>query len=244
MAQSPVSPTVDLELVLAVDVSFSMSRDEQLLQRAGYVAAFRRPEVIAAIKTGELGRIAVTYVEWGGSVRQIVPWTILDGPAAAERFATRLSRQPVKGVPFTSISKALAFSRVLLQANRIEGTRQVIDVSGDGPDNSGVPVVLARNRVVQQGIVINGLPIMLHESSPADPTYSPNLDLYFQNCVIGGPGAFALKVSSIDEFSQAILEKLLREISNAQIVTSIKYIPGRVQPSFDCLTYETTEPLR
>jgi hypothetical protein len=234
---------VDLALVLAVDVSYSMGVDEQAVQRQGYVAAFRGPEVLAAVHAGPHGRIAVTYVEWGGIAVQVVPWTLIDGRAAADRFATVLAHQPVRRLPFTAIARALAFSRGLLLGNRYRGTRRVVDISGDGPDNSGVPVVLARNRLVAEGIVIDGLPIMLHGSRPADPTFPPDLDAYYRNCVAGGPGAFIMKVTAPQDFAEAILRKLLREISGQGVSQARSILEptlaGFATPvDFDCLSYE------
>jgi hypothetical protein len=235
---------VDLELVLAVDVSFSMSPEEQSLQRSGYVAALRNPAVAAAIQAGPLGRIAVTFVEWGGVARQIVPWTLIDGQDAADRFAAQLDRQPISRLPFTSISRALAFGRTLLRTNEFVGERQVIDVSGDGPNNTEVPVAVARDRTVDEGIVINGLPIMLHGEHPSDRTYPTDLDTYYRNCVIGGGGAFMLTISSQDDFPSTILAKLLTEILNRPVSSGIPaprmspIIKPTAIPSFDCLAYE------
>src|SRR3712207_6472302 len=126
-AQQTAIP-VDLELVIAVDTSYSMNLEEQRLQRQGYVDAFQRPEIVAAIAGGQFGRIAVTYVEWGGSVVQGVPWTVIDGGQAAVQFARDLSVQPITRISFTSISKVIAVSRVLLQANDFRGVRHTIDI--------------------------------------------------------------------------------------------------------------------
>jgi hypothetical protein len=235
---------VDLELVLAVDVSFSMSREEQSLQRSGYVGAIRDPAVVAAIQAGPLGRIAVTFVEWGGVARQIVPWTLIDGQDAAERFAAQLDRQPISRLPFTSISRVLAFGRTLLRTSEFAGRRQVIDVSGDGPNNTEVPVALARDRAVEEGVVVNGLPIMLHGEHPSDRAYPTDLDTYYRDCVIGGGGAFMLTISSRDDFQSTILAKLLTEILNRPV--SADFLTPRKSPivkaaaksSFDCLAYE------
>jgi len=235
---------VDLELVLAVDVSFSMSREEMSLQRSSYVAALRNPTVAAAIQAGPLGRIAVTYVEWGGVARQIVPWTLVDGQDAADRFAAQLDRQPISRLPFTSISRVLAFGRTLLRTNEFVGERQVIDVSGDGPNNTEIPVALARDRTVEEGIVVNGLPIMLHGEHPSDRTYPTDLDTYYRDCVIGGGGAFMLTISSQGDFQSTILAKLLTEILNRPV--SADFLAPRISPLFkaagksslDCLAYE------
>jgi Protein of unknown function (DUF1194) len=221
-----------------------MSPEEQGLQRRGYIAALRDPAVAAAIQAGRLGRIAMTFVEWGGVARQIVPWTLIDGQDAAERFAAQLDRQPISRVPFTSISRVLAFGRTLLRTNEFVGGRQVIDVSGDGPNNTEVPVALARDRAVEEGVVINGLPIMLHGEHPSDRTYPTDLDTYYRNCVIGGEGAFMLTISSRDHFPSTILAKLLTEVLNRPVSANLPapmkspIVKAAARPSFDCLAYE------
>ncbi|MEF0942273.1 DUF1194 domain-containing protein [Rhizobium sp. BR 362] len=204
---SPVD--VDLELVLAVDVSYSMEIDEQRIQRQGYVTAFLQPALVNAIQSGPFGKIAVTYVEWGGSAVQIVPWTLVDGPNTAVQFAEALRQQPMRRISFTSISNTLAFSRKLFQISPFQGIRRVIDISGDGPNNAGVPAPVARNSTVAQGIVIDGLPIMLAHQNSAS---IPDLDTYYENCVIGGDGAFLLKVTDAGNFADAIFRKLIIEI--------------------------------
>ncbi|MBP1873985.1 hypothetical protein J2Z19_003704 [Ensifer adhaerens] len=205
---------VDLELVLAVDVSYSMEIDEQQLQRQGYVDAFLQPELVAAIRSGPIGRIAVTYVEWGGSAVQVLPWTLIDGVDTARQFSETLQRQPTRRISFTSISNALAFSRHLFRLSPFRGVRRVIDISGDGPNNSGVPAPVARNSTVAQGIVIDGLPILLPRG---DLESIPDLDAYYEHCVIGGDGAFLLKVSDTSDFGEAILSKLIVEIRGPNV---------------------------
>lgn len=209
------SVPVDLELVIAVDVSYSMEIDEQRIQRKGYVDAFRRPEIVKALQSGPLGRIAVTYIEWGGSAVQIVPWTLIDGSGTAAQFSELLRQQPIRRISFTSISNALAFARKLFQTSPFRGSRRVIDVSGDGPNNAGVPAPVGRNTTIAQGIVIDGLPIML-KTAP-DSASIPDLDVYYQECVIGGDGAFLLKVTTVSQFAEAILRKLVIEISGLEL---------------------------
>jgi hypothetical protein len=157
--QVPVA--VDLELVIAVDVSYSMDSEEQTVQREGYVNAFRSPEVVRAVLGGPLGKTVVTFVEWGGSAVQVVSWTLIDGPESAAQFAEELRRQPINRISFTSISNALAFARELIRTNRFRASRRVVDVSGDGPNNAGAPVPVARNAAIADGITVDGLPIML-----------------------------------------------------------------------------------
>jgi hypothetical protein len=214
-AQEGQAPRTDLELVIAVDVSYSMDSEEQRLQRDGYVAAFRDPQLRQATFAGRLGRIAVTYVEWGGTPVQLIPWTIIDSPAAADRFADALSRPPVRQRPFTSISNLIAFARGLLHDNGIAAPRQVIDVSGDGPNNFGAPAPVARNAAVAEGIVIDGLPIMLERQSAASAI--PDIDRYYEHCVIGGDGAFVISVKELGEFKAAILKKLVTEIAGLKL---------------------------
>jgi Protein of unknown function (DUF1194) len=229
---------VDLELVLAVDVSLSMDLEEQRLQREGYVAAFRDAEIHKAIRSGAHGRIAVTYVEWAGPASQsvVIPWTILDGPSAARALADKLEAAPISRARLTSISAALAFSRDLFAASGVAGVRRVIDVSGDGPNNSGLPVPTVRDQLVTGGIVINGLPIMLHVTVSGVFDLS-DLDQYYASCVIGGAGAFMVPVKHLAEFAAAIRRKLLLEISGlpAQFMRTQNSAPA---DTYDCLTGE------
>jgi len=209
---------VDLQLVLAVDVSRSMDADEQLLQRRGYVAAFRHPDVIRAIQAGILGRIAVTYVEWAGNGLQqvVVPWTVVDGAEAADNVAARLARAPIQGRRRTSISSALAFAAGLFRGNGYDSPARVIDISGDGPNNAGPMITLARDAVVAQGIVINGLPVMLKQGGTFSYFDIGDLDSYYEDCVIGGFGAFIVSVDDSSEFAAAIRRKLILEIAGAR----------------------------
>ncbi len=215
---------VDLQLVIAVDVSYSIELDELRLQRTGYVEAFRRPEIVRAVRTGPLGRIAVTYVEWGGKAIQVLPWTLIEDAQSAAHFAEALHRQPIRRISFTSISNVLAFARRLIHSSPYRASRRVIDISGDGPNNAGVPAPVARNNTVAQGIVIDGLAIML-KSTP-DSASIPYLDTYYKECVIGGEGAFVMKVSKASQFSAAILAKLTTEISGLKVSGVRPHRPG------------------
>lgn len=205
---------VDLELVLAVDVSRSMDAAEQQLQKDGYVAGLTHPEVIAAIRSGFLGRIAVTYVEWAGPSSQavIAPWSLIDSAETAEAFADAIAARPVSYLHGTSISGALRFTGSLFEANGFRSTRQVIDISGDGPNNMGQPVLEARAAVLERGITVNGLPIMLHADYFGGYSIR-ELDVYYEDCVIGGPGAFLVTVESADRLAEAIRRKLVLEIA-------------------------------
>ncbi|MGI9383369.1 MAG: DUF1194 domain-containing protein [Methyloligellaceae bacterium] len=213
-AQAQGTP-VDLELVLAVDVSLSMDEDEQRLQRQGYVAAFRHADVVRAIRSGIHGRIAVAFIEWAGDdvQRLIVPWTLVDGTGSAGAFADALERAPITGRRRTSISGALLYGAGLLESNGYAGLRRVIDVSGDGPNNMGPPVAATRDQVTASGIIINGLPIVLKLGDPAGFHQVGDLDFYYKDCVIGGPGAFLIGVRDAREFPEAIRKKLILEIA-------------------------------
>ncbi len=208
-------PTVDVELVLAVDVSLSMDLDEQRLQRDGYVQAFRHPDVIRAITTGGLGRIAVIYVEWAGAGIQsiVLDWRVIDSAESAAKFADDLAAKPISRARMTSISSAIEFAGMLFQSSGERGIRRVVDISGDGPNNSGRPVTVARDDLVNQGVTINGLPILLKGSSRSGFFDVANLDSYYHDCVIGGVGAFVIPIKAATEFPSAIRQKLLLEIA-------------------------------
>jgi hypothetical protein len=205
---------VDLELVLAVDISLSMDEDELKLQRDGYVAAFRNPEIIEAIKSGATGRIAAAYMEWAGESFQriIVPWTLIESIDTALPFADRLAAAPVAPTYRTSISEALKYATGLFDDNGYQG-RRVIDISGDGPNNQGIGVESARNEVVSKGITINGLPLLLKPGTSSFEPAKLRLDEYYEDCVVGGAGAFTIIVRSRSEFVPAIRRKLLLEIA-------------------------------
>jgi hypothetical protein len=231
---------VDLELVLAVDVSFSMDAREQLIQRTGYVDALQSPLVMSAILAGPLGRIAVTYVEWGGTSVQTVPWTLIDSPESAARFARTLSRTPQRRLPFTSISDTIAFARGLIRSNAFQAKRSVIDISGDGPNNYGAPAPIARDAAVREGVTIDGLPILLENPSSA-PTI-PDIDAYYRHCVIGGNGAFLIRVRKLDDFAVAIRNKLVTEITGPKLSTlplaGFSPVLYKAEPRYNCLIGE------
>jgi hypothetical protein len=228
---------VDLELVLAVDVSRSMDSDEQVLQRDGYVEAFRHKDVIDAIASGANGRIAVSYVEWAGATyqRTLVPWTIIDGEAAAHAFADRLAAAPITREHGTSIANGLIYVGPSFEGNGFVGGRRVIDVSGDGPNNVGMPVVAARDPLVAKGVTINGLPIMIKR--PGDFASIENLDIYYEDCVIGGTGAFLVPVTDIQKIASAIRRKLVLEIA-AQPARVVPASEVKAQPRVDCMIGE------
>ncbi|MCA0058120.1 MULTISPECIES: DUF1194 domain-containing protein [unclassified Mesorhizobium] len=236
---------VDVELVLAVDVSLSMSADELEIQRRGYAAALTHDHVLQAIAAGAYGRIAVTYVEWAGTNSQhvIVPWTVISTRADAEQVVARLSAQPPNSARRTSISGALEFGADLFAESGFQGTKRVIDISGDGPNNQGAPVDIIRDEVVKQGIVINGLPLMTRGGFTS--AYDVNdLDRYYSDCVIGGPGAFMVPVNDWTQFPEAIRRKLVLELAGPASPRPVDQADGppvvlaQAEQASDCLVGE------
>jgi hypothetical protein len=207
---------VDLELVLAVDVSRSIDADEFELQRQGYARAIVNPTVLSAIQTGSIGAIAVAYVEWSGADQQrtVVDWALIHDPASAQDFAAAILAAPRSFAAYTSISGAIDYAVRLFENNRFEGSRQVIDVSGDGSNNSGRPVWLARDAAIEVGITINGLAIINDRPNPFSRP-EPKLDDYYKENVVGGTGAFVVIAEDFTSFSSAILSKLIKEIAAA-----------------------------
>jgi hypothetical protein len=205
---------VDLVLVLAVDVSRSIDDDEARLQREGYRSAMTDPRVVEAIRSGMMGAIAVAYVEWAGSdyQRLVIPWTRIGSQGDAEAWAGVLAQAPRVALSWTSISGGLDFSMRTLSETPFEGTRRVIDVSGDGVNNSGMPVEAVRDRVVGEGVTINGLPIMNDRPTFGRPSPVP-LDQYYRDSVIGGDGAFLIAAEDFESFGNAVRRKLVREIA-------------------------------
>jgi hypothetical protein len=236
---------VDVKLVLAVDVSRSMDLEEQRVQRDGYIAAFRHPEVIQAISSGEIGKIAVAYVEWAGSPYQniVVPWTVIANEADALAFADKLEESEPANQRGTSISNGLTFAAQLFETSGVAGLRQTIDVSGDGANNMGPPIMPTRDSVVAQGITVNGLPIMIRPALEAtiEPFGIADLDIYYEDCVIGGPGAFMITVKDVTQFQAAIRRKLVLEIAGLDPQPRLIRVAETVQqPRIDCLVGEKT----
>jgi hypothetical protein len=215
--RSPSAVAVDVELVIAVDVSYSMDPDEQALQREGYIQALTSREFLRALREGANGKIAITYFEWaGGSDQKIVmPWRLIDGPESADAVAAEIARAPYRRASRTSISGALRFAKPLFDNSGYRGLRRVIDVSGDGANNNGPLVVQTRDDVVASGITINGLPIMLKRASYATLDIE-QLDIYYEDCVIGGPGAFVIPIREREKFIEATRTKLVLEIAGRQ----------------------------
>jgi hypothetical protein len=234
-AQQPIA--VDVELVLAVDVSLSMTAREREIQRRGYAEALRSEAVVAAITSGMHGRVALSYVEWAGAGTQrvVVDWTLLAGRGDAEAFAARLTAHASAGMQRTSISGVIDFARRSLGANRFEGARRVIDVSGDGPNNQGRPVTEARDAAVARGIVINGLPLMTREGMGAQ-WHLEDLDRYYRQCVIGGAGAFVIPVLEWRDFPAAVRNKLVLDLVGGR--PRPRVVPAQAAEGYDCLVGE------
>ena len=225
---------VDLELLFAVDVSDSIDRREARLQRNGYIAALTDPAVLRAAAGGPLGRIAISYVEWAGAghYRVLVDWTVLDGPESGRAIAERLAAAPLAVSPRTSISAAVARSVRRFEGNGFTGTRRIIDVSGDGPNNQGVLVTEARDDAVAAGVTINALAILPDPNEPEDRGGLRTLDLYYEDCLIGGAGAFVLVAEGRAAFAEAIRRKLIMEIAGIEApAVRLQRVAGRERPS-------------
>jgi Protein of unknown function (DUF1194) len=237
-ADKPEAPSVDVELILAVDVSYSMDMDELAIQREGYAQAIMSKEFLQALKSLPNGKIAVTYFEWAASSDQkiIIPWRLIDGPETADAVAEEILKSPIRRASRTSISGAIYFAMPLFDENPYKGARRVIDISGDGPNNNGAPVAGAREMALSKGIVINGLPIMVKE-----PSYSTmdidNLDWYYEDCVIGGPGSFVVAIKDREKFKEAIRAKLLLEVAGR--MPERRVVPAAdKEPRVSCLIGE------
>lgn len=238
---------VDMQLVLAIDISFSISRDEQDIQRRGYVAAFRDPDVIASVTKGYRGRIAVTVLEWAGEDNQlqVVPWTLISDAVSSQAFAARLGAAPVRRKGRTSISQALTEAVGLFYESPFRSDRLVIDISSDGFNNNGPRVDRIRDWVEYHGITINGLPLMIGKTSGIDAT----LDDYFGDCVIAGIGSFVAPVLTWQEFGPTLKRKLIAEIvgpanppQQARLYFAAdRQIPETNRYTADCLTGEKEE---
>ncbi len=225
---------VDAELVLAVDVSYSMDHDEQVLQREGYMRGITSREFMQALRSGTAGKVAVTYFEWAGPFDQkiVVPWRLIDGPEAADAFADEMARAPYRRASRTSISGALSFAKPLFAQSGFRGLRRVIDVSGDGANNAGQLVTIARDDVLAAGIIVNGLPIMLKRPSLFTMDIE-NLDVYYEDCVIGGPGSFVVPIREREQFIEATRTKLVQEV--AGISPDLALVPVQLRkPRISC----------
>jgi hypothetical protein len=232
--KSPSAIAVDIELVIAVDVSYSMDPDEQALQREGYVMALTSREFMQALREGVNGKIAITYFEWAGQFDQkvIMPWRLIEGPESADAVAAEIAAAPYRRASRTSISGGLTFAKPLFDHSGYRGLRRVIDVSGDGANNSGALVVPTRDDVLAAGITINGLPIMLKRANPGTMDIE-KLDIYYEDCVIGGPGAFVVPIREREKFIEATRTKLVLEVAGRQ--PEPRVIPASSQaPRISC----------
>jgi hypothetical protein len=237
-AEKESTPSVDIELILAVDVSYSMDMDELAIQREGYAQAIVSKEFLQALKTGPNGKISITYFEWAASGDQkiIIPWRVIDGPETADAVANEIMKTPIRRASRTSISGAIMFAMPLFDENPHRGIRRVIDISGDGPNNNGPPVVPMRDAALEKGIVINGLPIMVKE-----PSYSTmdidNLDYYYEDCVVGGPGSFVVSIKDREKFKEAIRTKLLLEVAGRTPERKVVPVADK-EPRVNCMIGE------
>jgi hypothetical protein len=215
--KSPSAIPVDVELVIAVDVSYSMDPEEQALQREGYIMALTSREFMHALRQGAHGKIAIIYFEWAGQYDQkiVMPWRLIEGPESADAVANEIAGAPYRRASRTSIAGALTFAKPLFDASGYRGLRRVIDVSGDGANNAGPLIVPTRDDVLAAGITINGLPIMLKRPNPGTMDIE-DLDVYYEDCVIGGPGAFVVPIHERQQFVEATRIKLVLEISSRE----------------------------
>jgi len=205
---------VDLELVLLADATGSIDDREIFFQRRGYADAITDPDILSAIALGPDQKIAVTYVEWGDEDSQevVVPWTVIDGPAAAAEFAKALMAEPRRAFGRNAIGSALTFAHLLIESNGINGFRRVIDLSGDSANSwTGIPVEVARRNAIAADIVINGLAILCRDCS-GRPVYY-DLEEAYRRDIIGGPAAFVVTADDMESFATAVRKKLLLEIA-------------------------------
>jgi len=236
---SPNAVPVDVELVLAVDVSYSMDPDEQALQREGYRLALTSKEFLSALRQGANGKIAVTYIEWASENDQkiVMPWRLIDGPEAADAVSAELGAAPYRRASRTSISGGLRFAKTLFDNSGYKGLRRVIDVSGDGANNNGPLIQPTRDDVLAAGITINGLPIMLKRPFVGSMDIE-QLDVYYEDCVIGGPGAFVVPIHERDQFIEATRTKLVLEIAGRQPEPRVQKASAAA-PRISCTIGET-----
>ncbi|MBD8890010.1 DUF1194 domain-containing protein [Labrenzia suaedae] len=253
-AQQADGLRVDVALALAVDVSRSMSPEELEIQRQGYAAAIASPQVIQAIQYGAYGRIAITFFEWAGTahIREIVGWTVIGSAADAEAVAAKLLENRGASASRTSISGAILHGTELLKSAPYAADRLVIDISGDGPNNEGIMVTLARDAAVESGVAINGLPLMTTGGFYSGFSID-DLDAYYRNCVIGGPASFVIPVNDWKQFPEAVRRKLVLEIGgltpdqqpsaplNAPLTAPVikaQFSPRANSAAYDCLIGE------
>jgi len=213
VADDPQKQQVDLELIIAVDISYSMDPDELAIQREGYAQAIISSDFLQALKSLHYRKVAVTYFEWSSRSDQkiVIPWRVIDGPETAGSVSDEIMQAPIRRGSRTSISGAINFALPLFDGSGVQGVRRVLDISGDGPNNDGEPITIARAAALDKGITINGLPVMVKE--PTGSVDIENLDWYYEDCVIGGTGAFVVPIKGRDQFREAIRAKLVLEVA-------------------------------
>ncbi len=209
---------VDLLLVLAADVSRSVDHQKFMLQREGYAAAVSNPQVLDAIRSGPHGKIALNFLEWSGVGAQkvVIDWTVIDGPETARRFGDQLVEAPRSFADRTSISGGIEFAMAQLKRSPFQATRRTIDISGDGTNNAGRDVRIARDEAVADGVTINGLVILSQSQVPWNPEHTNppgGLEKYFRDNVAGGPGSFVVAADGFESFGKAIIKKMIAEIA-------------------------------
>lgn len=216
-ARGDAPEAVDIELILAIDVSGSIDEEEAALQRRGYLAALVHPQVLQAISGGEKRKIGLTYIEWAGYhyQRVVVDWAAISDKASAESFVAKVAQVPVSTERWTSISGAIEFAMKRFEVSPYRGSRRIIDISGDGRNNNGRDLGEVRREALERGIVINGLPIVNDRPTRWGTPPERDLDLYYRDFVIGGPGSFYIVADGFQAFANAIRTKLVREISGA-----------------------------
>ncbi|RED47986.1 DUF1194 domain-containing protein [Aestuariispira insulae] len=210
--RAALAEPVDLELILAIDCSYSVNRLEFRQQVSGMAQALRSPEVITAIQSGPIGSIAITVVQWSNVRLEAVaiPWTKVSSRADALALADQIDSMPrISELGATAISSVISFSQVLFETSPYQGDRQVLDISGDGRNNTGENILIARDQAVMRGTIINGLAITNDHRT---------LDFYYRDWVIGGPGAFVVKAQDYGDYARAIQRKLLKEIQYIPVV--------------------------
>jgi hypothetical protein len=209
---------VDLLLVLAADVSRSVDHQKFMLQREGYAAAVSNPQVLDAIRSGPHGKIALNFLEWSGvgAQKTVIDWTVIDGPETARRFGDQLVEAPRSFADRTSISGGIEFAMTQLKRSPFQATRRTIDISGDGTNNAGRDVRIARDEAVAEGVTINGLVILSQTQVPWNPEHTNppgGLEKYFRDNVAGGPGSFVVAADGFESFGKAIVKKMIAEIA-------------------------------
>ena len=237
---------VDLQLLLAVDVSQSIDEEEAQLQRAGYIRALQDPDIIDIIKSGYHGRIALSYMEWAGPLQQwlLVNWQVVDSEVTAAAFAKRLISAPIRMGQRTSISYAILHAISIFRDSEYSSFRKVIDISGDGANNGGFYVHETRHRAVENGITVNGLAILNNRPSPIGIPATKNIDNYYEDCVIAGSGAFIVVAQKLESFSAAVRRKMILEIAAlSPLDIGNKNIQSGADPSIEKANFRKTDCL-